>query len=69
MTLPTRQTVHAPPVAIPVKRTADLQQHSNVNYDQPDDSPSWDDKIGQVGVVLIAIAACAAAWAVMTFLL
>jgi serine/threonine-protein kinase len=68
--LPTRQTMHAPPTAIPVKRTAEnLQLHSNVNYDQPDDSQSWDDKIGQVGVVLIAIAACAAAWAVMTFLL
>jgi hypothetical protein len=37
--------------------------------DEQSEFKSWDDKYGQAGVVLVAVAACALAWAVMTYLL
>jgi len=69
--LPTRQNVQqATPQPAPAKRPAEKIPHRlPESYFESDAPPGWDEKIGQVGIAVIAIVACAAAWAVMTFLL
>jgi serine/threonine protein kinase len=69
--LPTRQTVHAAAAPAPhVKPPVEKQrQQTHGPDDKATDAESWDDKVGQVGIILIAVTACAVAWALMTFLL
>jgi serine/threonine protein kinase len=71
--LPTRQTIQAPPQApTQVKRSPpppSLQRATFYADHDGDDGPSWDERIGPIGIVLIAVGACAAAWALMTWLL
>jgi serine/threonine protein kinase len=70
VSLPSRQSLQAAAAPAPAKRSPEQPAPQPDYYDdESEDSMSWDEKIGQVGLIVIAIAACAAAWAVMTFLL
>ena len=70
VSLPSRQSLQAAATPAQAKRQAKQPERQPDYYDdESEDSMSWDEKIGQVGLIVIAIAACAAAWAVMTFLL
>jgi hypothetical protein len=40
-----------------------------VSQDDAPENTSWSERMSQVGIVVIAIAACAAAWLVMSLLL
>jgi serine/threonine-protein kinase len=73
ISLPNRQSIRgmapaAPPP--PPKPVAERPAAPEAQVqDEQSEFKSWDDKYGQAGVVLVAVAACALAWAVMTYLL
>jgi len=70
VSLPNRQTLRAAPpppqVKPPVEQTP---REEAAGEDEIADSQPWDERIGQVGIILIAVAACVIAWLVMTYLL
>jgi serine/threonine protein kinase len=72
LSLPTRDTVHAGPATpAPVKRPQERFQPQTpmANLDEDTDPRSWDERIGPVGIVLIAVGTCLVAWALMMLVL
>jgi serine/threonine protein kinase len=67
--LPSRETIQAVAATpAPAKRLPERLQPQVVDLDDTE-APSWDERIGPVGVAAIAIGTCLVAWALMTLVL
>ncbi len=69
MPLPSRQTLRAGPQTVKANKPPQELPGEQESRVATSSESSWSERFSQVAIVLVAIAACAAAWLVVTFLL